>query len=134
MLAAVAVFALVTGTILGAASRGVPVVIDGFIASTAALLAVGLCPGVAAFLLAYEAAVAAAGCAIRTNPSFLVSHAVLAASYAKLKQLGAAAAAVGRLLELAPGFRTSSMEQHEFTVPHKVAEFGAALRAAGLPE
>ena len=40
------------GVMLGAASRRVPVLVDGFIASTAALAAVRICPRVAAFLLA----------------------------------------------------------------------------------
>lgn len=40
------------GVILGAAAHRVPVVIDGFISSTAALLAVRLCPGVHEYLVA----------------------------------------------------------------------------------
>jgi nicotinate-nucleotide--dimethylbenzimidazole phosphoribosyltransferase len=40
------------GVVLGAASARVPVVIDGFIASTAALVAVLLCPAAAGYLLA----------------------------------------------------------------------------------
>ena len=34
------------GVMLGAAANGVPVVVDGFISSSAALIATGLCPGV----------------------------------------------------------------------------------------
>ncbi|GIP38783.1 nicotinate-nucleotide--dimethylbenzimidazole phosphoribosyltransferase [Paenibacillus sp. J31TS4] len=40
------------GVILGAAAHRCPVVIDGFISSAAALVAVKLCPGAAAYLLA----------------------------------------------------------------------------------
>jgi tetratricopeptide (TPR) repeat protein len=80
-----------------------------------------------------EEAVDAANRAIQANPSFVVSHAVLAASYAELGRLEAAGFAAQRLLELAPGFTVAMMEQHEFTAPEKVARFGAALRKAGLP-
>lgn len=41
-----------TGAIIGAAARRVPVLLDGFIATVAALLAVRLCPNVADFLIA----------------------------------------------------------------------------------
>jgi nicotinate-nucleotide--dimethylbenzimidazole phosphoribosyltransferase len=40
------------GLILGAATRRVPVVLDGFIAGAAALVAVGLCPAVRPYLIA----------------------------------------------------------------------------------
>ncbi|MDH4619008.1 nicotinate-nucleotide--dimethylbenzimidazole phosphoribosyltransferase [Brevibacillus sp. AY1] len=40
------------GAIIGAAARRVPVLLDGFIATVAALLAVRLCPNVADFLIA----------------------------------------------------------------------------------
>lgn len=40
------------GAIIGAAARRVPVLLDGFIASAAALLAVRLCPNVADYLIA----------------------------------------------------------------------------------
>jgi nicotinate-nucleotide--dimethylbenzimidazole phosphoribosyltransferase len=40
------------GVVLGAAARRIPVLIDGFIASTAALAAVRLCPDVAGYLIA----------------------------------------------------------------------------------
>lgn len=40
------------GAILGAASKRIPVLLDGFIATVAALLAVRLCPGSADFLIA----------------------------------------------------------------------------------
>lgn len=40
------------GVILGAASRQVPVVLDGFITGSAALVAVGLCPDVRNYLIA----------------------------------------------------------------------------------
>ncbi len=42
----------IAGTVLGAASRRVPVVIDGFIAGAGALLAARLCPQVTEFMLA----------------------------------------------------------------------------------
>ena len=41
-----------TGVILGAAARKVPVVLDGFITGAAALVAVGLCPAALDYLLA----------------------------------------------------------------------------------
>lgn len=40
------------GVMLGAAAKRVPVVVDGFIASTAALIAVRLCPAAAGYLVA----------------------------------------------------------------------------------
>ncbi len=40
------------GVIIGAASRRVPVVMDGFISGAAALIAVGLCPAVKPYLIA----------------------------------------------------------------------------------
>jgi nicotinate-nucleotide--dimethylbenzimidazole phosphoribosyltransferase len=40
------------GVILGAASKRIPVVIDGFISGAAAMLAVAMCPGVKDFLIA----------------------------------------------------------------------------------
>ena len=80
-----------------------------------------------------DEAVQAAGLAIRTNPTFLISHAVLVASYVELGQAEKASAAARRLLELAPGFEVSFIEQHEFTFPERVAQFGAALRKGGLP-
>jgi adenylate cyclase len=80
-----------------------------------------------------EEAVAAAQRAIQVNPTFVVSHALLVASYAQLDELDAAKRAANRLLDLAPGFTVTMMEQHEFTEPVKVARFGAELRKAGLP-
>jgi nicotinate-nucleotide--dimethylbenzimidazole phosphoribosyltransferase len=41
-----------TGLILGAASSGIPVVVDGFISGTSALIATRLCPEVKAYLIA----------------------------------------------------------------------------------
>jgi len=40
------------GVMIGAASRRVPVLVDGFISGAAALIAVGLCPGVQPYLIA----------------------------------------------------------------------------------
>ena len=40
------------GVVLGAARRRIPIVIDGFIATAAALLAVELCPAARAYLIA----------------------------------------------------------------------------------
>ena len=45
----------ITGVILGAAAQRIPVVIDGFIAGAAALIATGLCPGVKDYLIAAHA-------------------------------------------------------------------------------
>lgn len=42
----------IVGVILGAAAQRIPVVVDGFIASAAALIAVGLCPRVKEYLIA----------------------------------------------------------------------------------
>jgi TolB-like protein/class 3 adenylate cyclase len=78
-------------------------------------------------------AVAAAQRAIQVNPTFVISHALLVASYAQLDELDAAKRAADRLLDLAPGFTVTMIEQHEFTEPGKVARFGAELRKAGLP-
>jgi adenylate cyclase len=82
-----------------------------------------------------EAAVAASH-AIQINPSFIISHALLAASYAQLDRMDAARSATGRLLDLAPGFAATMaatmIEEYEFTAPEKVAQFAATLRKAGL--
>jgi nicotinate-nucleotide--dimethylbenzimidazole phosphoribosyltransferase len=40
------------GVMIGAAARRVPIVIDGFISGAAAMIAVGLCPGVQPYLIA----------------------------------------------------------------------------------
>ena len=40
------------GVMIGAAARRVPVVVDGFISGAAAMIAVGLCPGVQPYLIA----------------------------------------------------------------------------------
>jgi TolB-like protein/class 3 adenylate cyclase/tetratricopeptide (TPR) repeat protein len=80
-----------------------------------------------------EEAVTAAQRAIQVNPTFVISHAVLVASYAQLDEVDAAKRAADRLLDVAPGFTVSIMEEHEFTEPVKVAQFAAALRKAGLP-
>ena len=45
----------IAGVILGAAAQRIPVVIDGFIAGAAALIATGLCPGVKDYLIAAHA-------------------------------------------------------------------------------
>jgi len=45
----------ITGVVLGAAAQCIPVVIDGFIAGAAALIATGLCPGVKDYLIAAHA-------------------------------------------------------------------------------
>ena len=81
-----------------------------------------------------EEAVVASNHAIQANPSFMVSHALLVASYAQLGRLDAARVAAQRLLEAAPSFTVTMMEQMEFTAPERVAQFGAALRQAGLPD
>jgi TolB-like protein/class 3 adenylate cyclase len=81
-----------------------------------------------------EEAVVASNHAIQANPSFMVSHALLVASYAQLGHLDAAKVAAQRLLEAAPSFTVTMMEQMEFTAPERVAQFGAALRKAGLPD
>ncbi|MPR11550.1 adenylate/guanylate cyclase domain-containing protein [Microvirga tunisiensis] len=81
-----------------------------------------------------EEAVVASNHAIQANPSFMVSHALLVASYAQLGHLDAAKVAAQRLLEAAPSFTVTMMEQMEFTAPERVAQFGAALRQAGLPD
>ncbi len=79
-----------------------------------------------------DEAVAAASHAIQTNPSFVISHALLAASYAQLDRMDAARSATRRVLELAPGFTATMIEEHEFTAPEKVAQFAVTLRKAGL--
>jgi TolB-like protein/Flp pilus assembly protein TadD len=84
------------------------------------------------FLGRNEEAVAAAKQALQANPSFLMCHTLLVASYAQLGRLDAAQAAAQRLLEVAPGFTVTLVEQAEFTAPEKVAQFAAALRQAGL--
>ena len=81
-----------------------------------------------------EEAVVASNHAIQANPSFMVSHALLVASYAQLGRLDAARVAAQRLLEAAPSFTVTMMEQMEFTAHERVAQFGAALRQAGLPD
>ena len=81
-----------------------------------------------------EEAVVASNHAIQANPSFMVSHALLVASYAQLGRLDAARVAAQRLLEAAPSFTVTMMEQMEFTAPERVAQFAAALRRAGLPD
>jgi TolB-like protein len=80
-----------------------------------------------------EEAVAAANLAVQANPSFMVSRALLIASYVQLGRLDAANAAAQRLLEAAPSFTVTMMEQMEFTAPERVAQFGTLLRRAGLP-
>jgi tetratricopeptide (TPR) repeat protein len=81
-----------------------------------------------------EEAIVSAKQAIQANPSFMVSHALLVASYVQLGRLEAAKAAAQRLLEAAPSFTVTMMEQMEFTAPERVAQFAAALRQAGLPD
>jgi adenylate cyclase len=80
-----------------------------------------------------EEAVAAASHAVQANPSFMVSHALLVASYVQLGRLDEANAAAQRLLEAAPSFTVTMMEEMEFTAPERVAQFGTLLRRAGLP-
>jgi tetratricopeptide (TPR) repeat protein len=80
-----------------------------------------------------EEAVVAANHAVQANPSFMVSHALLVASYVQLGRLDEANAAAQRLLEAAPSFSVSMMEQMEFTAPEKVKQFGTLLRRSGLP-
>ena len=80
-----------------------------------------------------EEAVVASNHAIQANPSFMVSHALLVASYAQLGHLDAARVAAQRLLEAAPSFTVTMMEQMEFTAPERVKQFGTLLRQAGLP-
>jgi adenylate cyclase len=81
-----------------------------------------------------EEALIATNHAIQANPSFMVSHALLVASYVQLGRLDAARVAAQRLLEAAPSFTVTMMEQMEFTAPERVAQFAAALRQAGLPD
>lgn len=81
-----------------------------------------------------EEAVAAANLAVQSNPSFMVSRALLVASYVQAGQLDAARTAAQKLLEVAPSLTVTMMEQMEFTAPERVARFAAALRQAGLPD
>ena len=81
-----------------------------------------------------EEAVAAASLAVQSNPSFMVSHALLVASYVQVGRLDMARTEAQRLLEAAPSLTVTMMEQMEFTAPERVAQFGAALRQAGLPD
>jgi tetratricopeptide (TPR) repeat protein len=81
-----------------------------------------------------EEAVAAASLAVQSNPSFMVSRALLVAGYVQVGRLDAARTAAQRLLESAPSITVTMMEQMEFTAPERVAQFGAALRQAGLPD
>jgi len=81
-----------------------------------------------------EEAVAAANLAVQSNPSFMVSRALLVASYVQFGRLDAAKTEAQRLLEVAPSLTVTMMEQMEFTAPERVAQFAVALRQAGLPE
>jgi TolB-like protein/class 3 adenylate cyclase len=80
-----------------------------------------------------EEAVAAAHLAVQVNPSFMVSRALLIASYVQLGRLDAAKVAAQRLLDIAPSLTVAMMEQMEFTAPERVKQFGRLLRQAGLP-
>jgi TolB-like protein/class 3 adenylate cyclase len=72
--------------------------------------------------------------AIQTNPSFVVSYALAIASLVKMGQKEAAAAAVSRLHEVAPGFTVAAVERMALAAPEQFTAFCAALREGGLPE
>jgi tetratricopeptide (TPR) repeat protein len=71
-----------------------------------------------------EEAVAATNLAVQSNLSFMVSRALLVASYVQVGRLDAAKTAAQRLLEAASSITVTMMEQMEFTAPEReVARF-----------
>jgi hypothetical protein len=67
--------------------------------------------------------VATAELAARTNPSFMVSRALLIASYVQVGWWNAVRIAAQRLLEVMPSFTITMIEQMEFTAPERVAQY-----------
>jgi adenylate cyclase len=82
----------------------------------------------------YEDSADAARRAIQATPGFSVCHMALAAPLAKLGRLEEARAAGARVSELQPNFRCGTQLRNVGAVPSFAADFGEALRAAGLPE
>jgi adenylate cyclase len=82
----------------------------------------------------YEEAADAARKAIQATPGFSVCHMALAAPLAKLGRLEEARAVGARVSELQPNFRCGTQLRNVGAVPSFAADFGEALRAAGLPE
>ena len=72
--------------------------------------------------------------AIQATPGFSVCHMALAAPLAKLGRFEEAGAAAARVLELQPTFGYARQLKNVGAVPSFAADFGEALRAAGLPE
>ena len=82
----------------------------------------------------YADAADAARKAIQVTPGFSVCHMALAAPLAKLGRFEEARAAAARVLELQPTFGYARQLKNVGAVPSFAADFGEALRAAGLPE
>jgi TolB-like protein/Tfp pilus assembly protein PilF len=82
----------------------------------------------------YADAADAARKAIQVTPGFSVCHMALAAPLAKLGRFEEARAAAARVLELQPTFGYARQLKNVGAVPSFAADFGQALRAAGLPE
>jgi tetratricopeptide (TPR) repeat protein len=82
----------------------------------------------------YADAADAARKAIQATPGFSVCHMALAAPLAKLGRIEEARAAGARVLELQPTFHCTRQLKNVGAVPSFAADFGEALRAAGLPE
>ena len=70
----------------------------------------------------------------KATPGFSVCHMALAAPLAKLGRFEEAGAAAARVLELQPTFGYARQLKNVGAVPSFAADFGEALRAAGLPE
>lgn len=72
--------------------------------------------------------------AIRSKPSFSISHMFLAAALAELGRLDEAKAAAERVLQLQPNFSSIGQCKGIGCVPVLSVPLIEAMRAAGLPD
>ena len=81
----------------------------------------------------YEEAATAARRAVLSNPSFSVSHSLLAAALARLGRTEEAKAAAAQVLGLPPAFSSRGYSAAVGIVPALAEALTAAWLAAGLP-
>jgi len=81
----------------------------------------------------FEEAAAAAAKAVQLNPTFSIAHAQQIIALVKLGRMDGARAAAGRLLQLMPEFRVEMLTKGVSAPSEMLADWGEALRSAGIP-